>query len=356
MEYSLLRQLVDKFVSELQAASTGMESSLSFVRNTIPSSSLVGEGERFQVMAIGGTNFRSAIVQKHKGELLITEIVTDILPQLGTKEILFTFINNYLHHDISVLAINFGFGIKPIFESGKIDGIVFSNSKQHTLTGLMNKAVGKEFEDYVFASLQKKIRVTVANDAICLLLSGLTRFGYQELAGGIVGTGINFAIFGNKDTLINLEAGNFNKLPLSPETLQIDKDSTNPGDQLYEKEVAGGYLSKRFNLLAREANITYPPLKDGAQLCILAQERKDMMGDIARNMLYKSAELAAIAMVGIMEFQKKDITFVMQGSVFWQGYQYRETVETTVKLLTKYKITFVSIDNADILGAAKLVA
>ena len=51
------------------------------------------------------------------------------------------------------------------------------------------------------------------------------------------------------------------------------------------------------------------------------------------------------------------MTFVMEGSLFWKGYKYKETVEQTVKqLLPEYCIKFIRLENSDILGGAKLLS
>lgn len=356
MDYAALETVSKNFLSELQKAASDNPSSISFIKNIIPSAALVGEGKKFQVMTIGGTNFRSALVEKIRDELVISDVVADTLPQLTTKEILFSFLKQFLKKDVSMLALNFGFPQQPIFENGEIDSILLENTKEHALSGLIGKKVGQEFENYIQQTAKQTISVSVANDTICLLLSGLTKFSYQELAAGIVGTGLNFALFYDRNTPINLEGGNFNQFTPSPDTQEIDKTAANPGKMLFEKEIAGGYLYKRFNLLLQQENISYPPLKSGNQLTVLAEERKDRLGDIARMLLENSAQLVACAVAAIMEFQKKDLAFVMQGSVFWKGYKYRDIVEITVKLLTSYKGTFVEIENADILGAAKLIA
>ena len=55
------------------------------------------------------------------------------------------------------------------------------------------------------------------------------------------------------------------------------------------------------------------------------------------------------------EFKQHDITCVMEGSLFWKGFGYKETVAETVKKLTNYSVDIAEIDNSPILGAAKLV-
>ena len=198
--------------------------------------------------------------------------------------------------------------------------------------------------------------MSVANDSVCLLLSGLGGHNLQELSAGIVGTGVNFAFFSDKNTIINLESGNFSKFSPSPITLEIDTASQEKGKYLFEKEVAGGYLYKHFNILIKQKNINYPPISSTEHLSKLAQEYLGEVSDLAKELLVHSAQFAACAIAGITKFKGHNMTFVMQGSLFWEGYKYKETVENTVKeLIPEHEIKFVRIENAGILGAIKLL-
>lgn len=62
---------------------------------------------------------------------------------------------------------------------------------------------------------------------------------------------INFALFRQKDQVVNLESGNFDKFPQTNEGKMIDKHSAFPGRQLFEKETAGSYLFQHFNIEPR---------------------------------------------------------------------------------------------------------
>lgn len=171
-----------------------------------------------------------------------------------------------------------------------------------------------------------------------------------------MGTGINFAIFSDEKTIVNLESGNFDKFPPSPATLEIDAESKQKNRYLFEKEVAGGYLYKHFNYLIKQKNINYAFLSSTEQLSKPAQENVGEASDLAKELFTHSARLAACAIAGITEFKGHNMNFVMQGSLFWDGYKYKETVENTVKeLVPEYEIKFIRIENAGILGAIKLL-
>ena len=60
---------------------------------------------------------------------------------------------------------------------------------------------------------------------------------------------------------------------------------------------------------------------------------------------------------GIARFKRRPMVFVMEGSLFWVGYNFRKTVAETVKLLAPdYPVAFKAIKDCGIVGAAKLVA
>ena len=107
----------------------------------------------------------------------------------------------------------------------------------------------EEIEQYVEHKYHKKIIASTANDTICLLLSGLIDHPWSKIAGGIVGTGLNFAIFLDEHTSVNIEAANFDKFICSDECKEIDSESAKPGAALFEKETAGAYLYRHFNII-----------------------------------------------------------------------------------------------------------
>lgn len=89
--------------------------------------------------------------------------------------------------------------------------------KNMCFEGLIGEVVGLAIEKKVLEVRQQQIHVGMANDTICLLLSGLTHTWWDHVAAGIVGTGLNFALFLDQHTLVNLESANFSKFEQLPE-------------------------------------------------------------------------------------------------------------------------------------------
>src|SRR5260221_6117686 len=351
MDAKILQEITNNFTQELTLSLSGHTTSLAFIKNILPDPPLVQDGETFQVMVIGGTNFRSALITKSAQGLEIHDATSDKTPLLETKSIFFSFLEDHLSPDVNILTLNFGFPLKPVFENGKLDNILSAAVKEHHFEGLVGKLIGKEFENYLLEK-NRKILVSEANDTICLLAAGLTEQKPVGLAAGIVGTGMNFAFFLDNTTAVNLEAGAFDKFPRSEEGIEIDNESTQKGANIFEKELSGGFLYKHFNLLAEKQGRS-ERVEDTEELNMLAEH-----GNIlAQSIFNRSAQLVGAMVAGITNFKKEPMTFVMQGSLFWKAYDYKTTVEETVtSLAPQYPVVYIGIADSDILGAAKIVA
>lgn len=355
MNISQLKAIQQNFVKELQDAKNGKKTSLPFIVHMLATSSIVRDREVFQSLVVGGTMAKFASVKKEASEPQAFRIKEQQL-SFRTEEDFLGFVESILLQDINVVSLNFAYPLKPIFENGRLDGILLSVTKEGGFHGLVGKKVGEEIEKYVLAKRRKRIKVSVANDTICLLLSGLTKYQWDNLAAGIVGTGLNFAFFLDKEKAVNLESANFDKFPLSEEGKIIDSQSAKKGKAWFEKETAGAYLYKHFNLIIKEKKIKYPQIASTEELDIISRKNISQVSEIAKSLITRSAQLVAAQIAGITELKKRDTVFNMEGSLFWKANNYKETVGKTVKqLVPEYKVRFVEIKDSAILGAAKLV-
>ncbi len=355
MSIEQLRIISNNFAQELRDASDGKINSLCFIVHEISQSSIVKDGETFQALAIGGTVGKIAILKKTGNTVRIIDEKEEQL-LLKTEEEFLDFINRKLLANINVLALNLAQSLKPIFKNGRLDGILLEVSKEGKFRGLIGKRIGQEIENYVLAKRNKKIKVAVANDTVCLLTSGLEKFREEELAGGIVGTGLNFAFFLSKNKLVNLESGNFDNFPQTETGKEVDKESSQSGSYLFEKETAGAYLYKHFNFILKENNIDHSVLASTEELNRVSCTNIPQISEIAQSLIKRSAQLVACQIAGIIAFKKTNMVFNMEGSLFWKGNNYKETVKKTVmQLVPKHRINFVEIENSAILGATKLV-
>lgn len=352
-----LIQIKNNFQEELKKSIQGEKTSLPFIRHAMPSSPLVKVDETFQVLVIGGTISKNAFVKKTKTGIKVLRNTQKDQPVFHTKESLLHFIEKELSKDVRVLALNFAYPLLPIATKTKLEGILVSGSKENTFEGLIGQNVCVEIEKYIFETRKQKILVSAANDTICLLLSGLTKYKWNNLACGIVGTGLNFALFLDQHTLVNLEAANFDKFGQTEEGKIIDAQSNQPGKALFEKETAGAYLFKKFNLRLKKQNIARELADSTKELSILSQENDQQLAQLARDVLSESADLVACEIGGISEFLQRDLTFIMEGSLFWEGYHFKRRVDESLKKMgIKHSVLFEHVHNSPIVGAAKLVA
>lgn len=357
LDKNALTQIKNNFVSELQNGVDGTTSSLPFIKHTLASNTLVELGEVFQTLVIGGSFYQKALMKRVNGNIQILEYSQGEQPPFLKEQDLLSFIEQHLDPNVKTVAVNFAYPLKPVTRGDIVDGVLVSGSKENTFDGLVGKTLGETIEQYFKEKHNRELRVAAANDTICLLLSGLIHHGWDNLAAGIVGTGLNFAIFLDKTNVVNLESANFNKFPQTESGRDIDSKSVEPGGAVYEKEVSGAYLYRHFNYVAKKQNLPIEEIKSTKELESLVRHENADIAKLANDILHYSASLVAAQIAAIMEFCKRDIVFIMQGSLYWKGYNYKETVEKlVVELCPTYRATYENVLHSDLFGAAKLVA
>jgi len=323
---------------------------LAFIKNPLPEKKF--KNQEFLVFVVGGSFFKKARVTKKTGQPTIISQVQIPLPLFTTKNDFFAFLTRQLEPDVNFLVINFAYALKPILRNGRMDGIFISPAKGHLFKGLLNKRVGEEFEKYLSEKFRLSIKVSVINDTVGLILAGLSTYYKEQLVGGIVGTGINFCFFLDKKTVVNLESAGFDKFPLTNTGKMVDKTSDNPHRHLFEKEVGGAYLYQHFNLLVGNK----PHLSSTQALSFLVQKNILPYKELALKLLERSAALISCQIAGLYLYKKqKRLFFIMEGSLFWQGYQYKVFVEKYLKkLVPAAKINFVFIKDSGVVGTCYL--
>ncbi len=356
MEFEEIAHITDAFVQEMQLAEDGKPSSLPFIRHTLPQEPLVEEDQPFQVMVIGGSIYQSAVCTMSDDKLSITKRTNGDKPIFTTREDFLTFIESLYDQSVSTIAINFAFPLQPRYDGRVLDGVLTHAVKENPFLGLIGEPIGKTISTYLEERFGNPVTVAVANDTICTLLSGLHHYYPDELACGIVGTGLNFAFFLDDHTAINIETANFDKFQPTKYGILVDQNSVHPGKVLFEKEIAGAYLHHHFNAYARENGMPnhvkstqeldeYAKTCTGPGLCMFTKE-----------LLEQSARLTSAQMAAIMRKKQRDMKFVMAGSLFWKAWLFRETVQETVKrLVPDLHAEFIGVESCEISGAAKLI-
>lgn len=350
MELKELKNITSAFVKELELSASGQKTSLPFLVHEFSPIPLVADGKKFQVLKIGGSICQNALVVKDGKNIRVLSMEEERLPLFSTGKAFLAFVKAHLRKKISYLSLNFAYPMKAVWENNRLDGILTGGSKEHAFSGLVGRQMGVAVEKFIYEKFHREVTVAVANDTICLTLSGLTKYPADSIAGGIVGTGINFAFFLDERRLVNLEAANFDKFIPSEQGKIIDRRSQRPGDALFEKEVSGAYLFLHYNLMTGEKLTSTHELD---KVC-----RGEIPGNksLARELMSRAAQFVACEAAGIALFKKRPMSFVMEGSLFWVGWNFKKTVAETVKLLAPdYPVVFKAIKDCGIVGAAKLL-
>jgi hexokinase len=326
MDTSSLTRVTQNFTQELQDAQQGKKTSLPFIRHQLSLKPKVKKDEVFQVLRIGGSIYQNALVKRINGRIAIVKSTQKPLPIFTSKEVFLSFITKALDKQVSHLALNFAYPMDPVSRDGYLDGRLIMGTKEHSFDGLPGQLVGESIERHIHDTQNREVHVALANDTVCLLLSGLTQFRSEGLVGGIIGTGLNFALFLDKNTIVNLEAANFDKFPQSAEGKLIDKASARPKSALIEKEVAGGYLYQHFNLRLHKEGLDFPEIKSTKEMDQVAFKNIPMISLLAREVSDHSSSLVSCQIAGIAQFLKRDIVCVVEGAFFGKAGDTKKTL------------------------------
>jgi len=352
-------QIKRNFLHELLSASKGESSSISFLKNYLPEKPLLTKGI-VQGIVIGGTNYIIATEEIFPdGKRKVLKKTKGLLPVFDTKETLLDFFSKHFDPRADAIGINFGFPMSAHTGSdGEIDAILVRGTKEHAFEGL-NEPIGELVKALFHEKHHRKPIVSIANDTICLTLSG----DGTEQGAFIAGTGFNMGLVlkvKGKRILVNTESGNFNKFTLSPILAKIDTDSEDPGGQLLEKAVSGKYLALYFNEKVKQSHQDISPIETSQELSELSHENhNDVAGDLARAIITRSAYLVACAIAAVYEFNGKPESFALigEGSLLWNGWHYEENIYKQLRKLgvATENVTLKNIPNSSLDGALGLI-
>ncbi len=354
MDIAILQTVRDNFVQELKDAAAGKKTSLPFIINPLPTVPLITDGQEFQVIVVGGSMGKVAHVKKVNNHIETLSYEEKMQPIFDTVDVFLNYLDTKLHIDTKVVALDFAVPLTPVLDNNVLDGILIRGTKEHEFKGLVGKQVGKTIAEYFLKKRGQRIVVSCANDTVCLLLSGLTKYKKDTLACGILGTGMNAAFFIDDTHLVNLESNSFDKFTQSEEGKQIDQESTLPQSALFEKEITGAYLYRHFNLIIQKKGVSFQPLTSTLELKNISQQHIPQLSNLANELLDRSAGYICAQLAAITEFRQKDMIFVMDGSFFWDT-SYKKRVDALLPQLTNHTIDLVEIENSPILGASHLV-
>ncbi|KAL8466021.1 hypothetical protein ACS0TY_035220 [Phlomoides rotata] len=273
---AILKQLADALVVEMHAGLASEDGSslkmlISFVDN-LPTGDEKGV---CYALDLGGTNFHMLRVElggDEAGNIHQGFAKASIPPALmcGNSDELFDYIAEKLASFIAEedqsffppadrqreLGFTFSF---PVMQTSINSGNIIRWTKGFSI----DDAVGKDVVSELTKALQRKgVEMRVAalvNDTIGTLAGG--RYTNKDVVVAVIlGTGTNAAYVEHAQAIpklqgpmpesgemaINMEWGNFRSshLPLTEYDNQLDEESLNPGEQIFEKLISGMYLAE----------------------------------------------------------------------------------------------------------------
>jgi len=359
LQYSLeeLKQIVNNFTLELENSRSGKQSSLSWLISPLPDRNYLNVGSEFQVMAIGGSNYHGGVFRKQADTSeLVGSISKLALPKFTSAQVFLDFIVSQLAPGIDYLTLNLAYPIEPLLKDNLIDAKLLKATKEHEFVGLIGQYVGTAITDYIHTKLERVVKVSVANDTVCLVLAGLNlpQSSKAKIVGGIVGTGVNFGMFLGTDSIVNLETGNFASFRASESGQWIDARSNQPGAYLFEKEVAGAYMWQHYNYYNEKYGLNYPQIDSTDDLSTLIRNHASGF-DLAQALLDRAASLVAAQVAGIANYKRlAELQFIMEGSVFWKAPGFKKNIVKLLPQLTETTIDFAQLELSYLLGPANL--
>ena len=257
------------------------------------------------------------------------------------------------------LRVGFTFAFPTRMESAA-RGVLLKWTKEWDLPDLVGRDPVPELARACRRAGLQGVEVNVLlNDTVGTLILGYFR-DRRTLAGGILGTGTNLAAWLGS-TAINFECGNFDFGPLrdrilTPVDRDLDSRSRNPGEQRFEKMVAGRYLG---GLLRRLLAEIHPQGRFGERGAADAEDLSHLVADegdlpetrrflersgvadngleqrrqavsLARMILRRSAQLSALAMIATAEWADPQLedshVMTVDGSLFEHAPGYPEAM------------------------------
>ncbi len=257
--YSDMRQIVDHFITDMKNGLEGQKSSLLMIPTYLGAEGTIKPNEPVLAIDAGGTNFRAVKMTFNSQMNLITENLQQrkmpaIDEELSNKEFFATLAAYLTEYKEVSEKIGFCFSYAVEIFPDK-DGKLLEWSKEVKAPEVIGQMVGKNL---LQAMGTPNKEIVLMNDTVSTLLAGQAATAGREFdtyLGFILGTGTNACyIEQNKNItktpnlnpketqIINIETGNFDKMPRTDIDLAFDNTTKNPGRYSFEKMISGGYF------------------------------------------------------------------------------------------------------------------
>lgn len=254
-----LQALTDDFISEMKNGLDGKPGSLLMLPTYIGAEGKIKPNQPVVAIDAGGTNFRAVKMSFDDNLKLVTENLQQrkmpaIDEELSNKEFFATlaaYLTEYKHVSDKI-GFCFSYAVE-IFPNK--DGKLLEWSKEVKAPEVIGQMVGKNLLD---AMGTPNKQIVLMNDTVSTLLAGQAATAGREFdtyLGFILGTGTNACYIEQNanitkasgldkkgSQIINIETGNFNKMPRTDIDVAFDNTTKLPGRYTFEKMIAGGYF------------------------------------------------------------------------------------------------------------------
>lgn len=418
-----IRSVIKDFHSEMRKGLCGGKSSLSM----IPAFAGMPAGNEkgaFIALDLGGTNFRvMGVALNGRGRISVTSEKRFRLKNkdiTGTEKQLFDFIalsvkrfmlaNRIGSGEARPLGFTFSF---PMRQRSITDGILLRWNKGFRAKNAVGRDVARLLNNALKRIGARNIEVAaLINDTVGTLVTGRYSDRNCDL-GVIIGTGTN-ASYPEKisnikkvrhlktrtgQMAVNIEWGNFNRLPRTTYDRKLDASTANPGRQILEKMVSGMYLGEISRLVLLDlirkktlfsgkapAGLARPWKFNTSQVALAEGDRSKRLDKIGKllkeldkpNSSYsdrlmvkkvcgmvsaRSAQISSAVIAAVILWMdpkvKNDHAVAIDGSLFEKWPDYRRHIRSSLRNILKEKAVKVSlalIKNGSGKGAAVAAA
>lgn len=248
-----IQDIADAFrhaiVNGLQGAASPLKMLPSFLDT--PKERIEGD---YLAVDFGGSNIRALEVELHNKEAHILRLCKRELPQAVSGSELFDCVAK-LVGEVAAEAVCLGHTFSfPCRQQDVNTAYLIAWTKEITTPGVEGEDINKLLASALKRQGLDVQPVAILNDTVGTLLTAAYYYPNADIAA-ICGTGHNACYLEpaapphGKPMIINMESGNFDKLPFTLYDNELDAASDRPGQQRLEKMVAGRYLGELARLV-----------------------------------------------------------------------------------------------------------
>jgi len=249
------QEMISTFLSEMDKGLKGEPSSLRMIPSYVGVDGRIPEGTKAAVLDAGGTNFRSAVVSiPPKVEDKKNQPMPGARSAVSENDFYEAFASELKRVAPKATVKKFGWCFSYNCDATPgLDAKLNCWTKGIQAPEIVGQYVGKE--------LLKRLgggEIAIVNDTVATLLAAKATEGsktYSSYLGFILGTGTNTAYVERNanitklpgldpkgSMIINAESGSFDKIRQSDFDAAMDAKTADPGHNVLEKMIAGGYL------------------------------------------------------------------------------------------------------------------